>query len=271
MSNCGCNKINNVKVQPMQIKELQNDIDLLVANRMMAIDEAAYSNAKVQQAMDHLKLAVNMLYDTKQYDDVMYMIMKAKKKIGNLELKPQTVGAYLFGCTMDNYGDVKDNSYSALCSGSVPTKPKMSCNNFIFYHNGDVLKQLATPSNKAKKSDVLMYVEPNFKGLTQFQHDQVAQAISGYTIGNILVYTTKNNKHTLINTLNSLSQVPIVSMTGPTGMIGTSIMMGSSGGTGGVSRGLYVSTSTLFWLVVLIVLIILIIAGLGWWKSNNRD
>lgn len=268
MSKCGC-KVNNVKIEQTQLKDLQKDIDLLVTNRNMQLDEVAYTNPKVQKALDNVKLAVNMLYDTKQYDTILYMIDKSKKKLPNLDIKPQTVGAYLFGCTFDNYGDVKDKGSSALCNGSITNKEMLKCNNFIFYHNGNTLKQLSYPNNKNKQLNVLLYVEKDFQGLTPFQLDTVKQATDGYKINSVMVYETVNNKHKLVNTYTDLNSLPTVSV-GPTGVIMPVLPSLFASSTGASSRGLYISTSSLFWLAILIIVIILLIVGYGWWKNYGK-
>lgn len=270
-SKCGCNKVNNVKVEPVKFTDLQNDINLLVANRMMVLDEVQYGDKKVQKALDNVKLAVNMLYDTPQYENISYMISKAKKKLSNLDIKPQTVGAYLFGCNLDNYGDVKSSQNSGLCAGgSVPNKVKLNSNHYIFYHNGDVLKLLSSPGSNAKKPDVLLYVEPQFKGLTQLQLETIKKEVGSNKINSVLVYHTVGSKHQLVETYSDLSKIPIVSG-GPTGVLGELSGPGGHTGSTGTSRGLYVSTSVFVWAVILIVVIIVLLAALGWWSSNRNN
>lgn len=262
-------KINNVRFEELDMKNLQGILDVLVANRNTSIDELDYKNKKVKECFDKFKMFSTTLYDTDQYNQLWKYVGSYKKKLSNLDLKPNTVGSYLFGCMLKDYGDVKDKSQSVLCVNSMKCKGEFNYKDFIFYidKNGEV-KELLVPNNKYKKIDVLIFTEKNFPGFTQANINHIVNSTNDYQVQKVCVFETENNKHILINCVDKINLLPVV--VGPTGANLISGVPSSMTGSTGSTRGLYVSTSALFWLAIIIILIVFLIIGFGWWKSYGN-
>jgi len=252
-------KINNIKIEEFDLKKLQHNLDILIANRNIQLNELDYKNKEVKRAFNRFKMCVDAVYDSKYFNQVWKLVDNSRKRLSNLTVEPNTIGAYLFGCMLNDYGDVKDKSQSVLCINSISNNRTYNYKNFIYYLNGnDELTSLLTPNKKSKSVDVLIYVDENFN-IRKIDSD-----LKDFGIKSFFLYKTRRNKHVLINEFSSLNELPT---TGPSGCVINN--GGVSTGATGSTRGLdiSISTSTLFWLAVIIILIVLIVIGIGWWKS----
>lgn len=117
----------------------------------------------------------------------------------NIEIN--TVGAYLWGCSQNFYGDVHKNC-SPLCIGSFPhDNTYETCQYSTWtYMGGNLINKFNVLSPKA-----YIYVDSNWESFTNSDIEKLKQ--SGIYYASVL--KTKNSQHKVFLSMTSLDNLPI--------------------------------------------------------------
>lgn len=119
---------------------------------------------------DHklLSYVVSYLYHDDQYKLIIEAITRHDKPS---ILIPGTLGAYLFGCLLPDYGDT-DRECSPLCIGSVPYPPsagcKDGCDKQVWVLRRYRNKTIYTKVNESSNKTGVIYVDDKFDGFSSF-------------------------------------------------------------------------------------------------------
>jgi hypothetical protein len=248
-------KGNKHEIVDVPVSELEKSIDLLAKNPNVQI-QSLNKNDPLYKAFETVKLSVSLLYDTKQFVIIQDILSKYKSPS---QISPGTIGAFLFGCQQDNYGDLKERFCSILCIGSIPpskTKyPMMCCSSQIWSHDNTKLVKVSDAKNGTTKA--IIYPDFPFLGFTQKELNELKT--SG--IKKVTLMDTTNNKHVITLDSVDVDKLPKKDSNGPVG-----INMGQ--GTGS-ARDVIITSGSLIWIVLLIIAIIALIAWL--WIKSSKD
>jgi hypothetical protein len=270
---------NNISFDDFDPKNLQQDIDTLVANRNTPLSDLE-KNPKLKNIYHSFKSSSDMLFNTDCYPQIWKMVENSKKRIGKCDVQPETVGSFLFGCGLDNYGDVKSKDDSPFCVNSMKKNNRFDFKNFIFVKTDDELKLFSRPDNKKdKKVKVLVFFKNDSKTLDANDVNEIRRLTDNWKVNKVLFYDLSTHK--LINKFNSVDKIPIIVFNPDQNEVTKNENINSKSlfrrnpnnnnrsaprqipNNKKSSRGITISTGALIWLVIIIVVIVLIIGGIG--------
>lgn len=157
---------------------------------------------------------VSVLYDTTEFKDLVApYLTKRYAEIGTPALIPGTIGSYMFGCYLDDYGmDGQLSKFcTPVCAASIrqpnPTGGSMRCSEKVIWTDGGetpifvLIEDDPSQSNRGKVFIPWIGSEANFHGLTQGAVDE----IQSMGVDRIEIYgQLYNNKYIML-----LKETPI--------------------------------------------------------------
>lgn len=286
---------NNISFDDFDPKNLQQDIDTLVANRNTYLKDLD-KNAKLKNVYHSFRSSCDMLFPTDCYPQIWKMVDNSKRRIGKLDIQPETIGSYLFGCNLENYGDVKNKEDSPFCVNSVKKNNKFDFKNFIFVKSDEGLKLFSKPEDLDREGDrkkpsrrkvkvLVFFSVNNDKLLNADDVDKIRRTTEGYNVDKVLFYDLSTHK--LVDKFSSIDKIPIIVFNGEqrndqekkkigtdnnnrkTRQITNNNNNNKTNQNKKSSRGITISTGALIWLVIIIVIIILVIGGIGAMQKNR--
>lgn len=247
--------------------ELESSIEILASNHWQVIDDL-HPEHEVSKAYQIVRLAVTVLSGTEQYDFINSSISKQYRPS---EIVSGTVGAFLFGCFQETYGDVS-KACSPLCmTGIHPKGRRSSCEHQIWVQH--------TPTGVSKfiqiKSDdydiqdsgkAIVFVTENFTEFTTEEIDAFRK--SGVVLAQVM--TTKNSKHHQIIRMTPLEKLPIIGQSMPSlnndSNNDNTVPKESGNSSDSLYKMVTTTPKTVFLIVVVIIVVLLIFA----WVLNSR-
>ena len=131
---------------PVELGDLRNNIELLVSHDSVELDNLVHT-PNVQKAVESIKLAVALLYDTPNYHVITNMISQYPMPSN---MKPNTVASFLFGCSLSS-GSMNNKMCTPFCANGIPDKRHNNhqcCPYQVWYLNGNKLVPLKPTENK---------------------------------------------------------------------------------------------------------------------------
>ena len=161
-------------------------------------------NVDLEKSHKLLSYAVNHLLRTEQYSIIIDAI---KDHECPSILIPGTLGAYIFGCLLPDYGD-GNQQCSPLCIGSVPSGTMSSgkCGEQVWVIrrlHGDVY---FTKVNHSRSNTGIIYVDDEFSG---FQSQDIQRFINA-KLKTATVMTTTDNGHYTVIPRTSIHKLPMI-------------------------------------------------------------
>lgn len=155
-----------------------------------------------------IKLSYNIVLDylLKSKDDK--KIRKyIKKIISNLyqptEIIPNTIGSFIFGCNMNDYGDI-DKFCSILCLDSWKCTHKIKCNQNVIVQVTSQGEDRFIFKNETDSEKCFVYIKDKFNGF----YDHELEKLYNHKIKYVQIMTTEKSKHFKINEFVLLSSIP---------------------------------------------------------------
>jgi hypothetical protein len=162
---------------------------------------------------------VSVLYDTVEFKDLVApYISKRYTEIGEPALIPGTIGSYIFGCYLSDYGmDGQLSKFcTPVCAASIrqpnPSQTNMRCSEKVIWTDGGetpvfvLIEDDPSQSNRGKVFIPWIGSEALFHGLTQGAIDEI-QAMG---VDRIEIYgQLYNNKYVMLLKETLLGDIPI--------------------------------------------------------------
>lgn len=154
----------NDPIVKLELSDLSKAVQELAKNSDVKIKDIKPSSP-LYQSLEMVRLISSLLYDTNHYSLVIDVIkQQPKPKV----IIPGTIGGFLFGCFLDNYGDVNNHLCSSLCVDAIPPKEQDKINfcPYQIWIQQDNMFVLLNPSNGQSNQMAYIYVNPDFNGFT---------------------------------------------------------------------------------------------------------
>lgn len=162
---------------------------------------------------------VSVLYDTTEFKDVVApYLTKRYNEIGTPALIPGTIGSYMFGCYLGDYGmDGQLSKFcTPVCAASIrqpnPNGSSMRCSEKVIWTDGGetpvfvLIEDDPSQSNRGKVFIPWIGTEASFQGLTQGAIDE----IQSMGVDRIEIYgQLYNNKYIMLLKETQITDVPI--------------------------------------------------------------
>ena len=180
--------------------KLTDYLNILANNHLVLVNELEKSD-KLFEYYIWVKETVNKLYNTEKYSIVVDIINKLYRPS---ILYPGTIGAFIWGCFSNYYGNVNQNC-SSLCLNGIPShfnEEIKKCQYQIWrYFQGKLRRETETNNNRA-----YIYVDSNWNGFTK---DEILLLQNNDVIF-VTILTTENSKHYIKIPMSSLINIPII-------------------------------------------------------------
>lgn len=174
---------------------------------------------EVGNILRSLNSQVSVLYDTVEFKDIVASyITKRYEEIGSPALIPGTIGSYLFGCYLNDYGmDGKLSKFcTPVCAASIrqpnPEGTFMRCSEKVIWTDGGetpvfvLIEDDPSQSNRGKVFIPWIGSETSFHGLTQGAVDE----IQSMGVDIVEIYgQLYNNKYIMLLKETPIPEVPI--------------------------------------------------------------
>lgn len=197
-------KPKNHEIIQVELSDLDQAITLLAQNPGLEIDSLP-KDGDLYKAYDKVKLSVTLLYDVDQYPAILDLI---KKHPVPANMKPGTLAAFVFGCHLGGYGDMKEKFCSPMCIQNIPPSKKkepIKCCSYQVW-TWDAAKGLRKHVEVSHPKSIIAYVfvDGAFYGfgpadVAKFKHEGVAK---------VKVYETQQNQHKLLVDLSEVDRLP---------------------------------------------------------------
>jgi hypothetical protein len=203
------------------IRNLTSNRDL-VMTRLATLNGSGLKTASIMEVAGmyrSLVAQVAVLYDTDDFQSMVApYIEKRFKEIGSPSLTPGTVGSYIFGCYLSDYGIDSLNKFcTPICAASirVPNRERinMRCTEKVIWTDGGDTPVFILidedPDNAHNGKVFIPWVgdATSFIGLTQGAIDE----IRSLGVENIEIYGQLfNNKYLQLQTRKNLSEIQVV-------------------------------------------------------------
>lgn len=163
---------------------------------------------------------VSVLYDTTEFNELVApYLSKRYNEIGTPALIPGTIGSYLFGCYLSDYGLEGQLSKfcTPVCAASIrqpnPSGTSMRCSEKVIWTDGGetpvfiLIEDDPSQSNRGKVFIPWIGIETSFQGLTRGAIDEI-QAMG---VDKIEIYgQLYNNKYVKLMSETLIDDIPIV-------------------------------------------------------------
>jgi hypothetical protein len=203
------------------IRNLSSNRDLL-STRISLLNGEGLKTASIMEIAGLYRSLVSqvaVMYDTDDFQNIVApFIEKRFIELGSPSLTPGTIGSYIFGCYLSDYGmESLDKFCTPICAASirVPNRNRvvMRCTEKVIWTDGGDTPIFILidedPNNSTRGKVFIPWVgAPNtFKGLTQGAVDE----IQSFGVDTIEIYGHLfNNKYVTLMPLKELKSVPIV-------------------------------------------------------------
>ncbi len=179
------------------LDEIQNYISILGNNHNILIKDIKFDNI-IHNAYINIKEWVDKLYNTNNY----FLITETiDNQYRPSQLKPGSIGAFLWGCSGNYYGDVS-KSCSNLCLNGIPFNQMEVCQYQIWKYNNNILIK----ENNVQNDIAYIYVNDDWKGIDE----QNYILLKTNNVKYILIVTTNNSRHYVKNKIQELDQMNII-------------------------------------------------------------
>jgi hypothetical protein len=191
----------------INIDDIDRSVEILSSNHQQSIKdlESGKADPEVGKAYQVVRLAVTMLIGTDDYHTLTSIISSQYRPS---KIIPGTIGAFLFGCFQETYGDVT-KSCSPLCiSGINPKGHHTPCEHQIWVQKSSSgsSKYLQIKSESTDSNRAIVYVSSAFIGFTK----EEIKVFRKFGVDLVQVMTTKDSKHHQIVRMTPLNRLPIV-------------------------------------------------------------
>lgn len=203
------------------IRNLTSNKDLLTT-RLTLLNGEGLKTASIMEVAGMYRSLVSqiaVLYDTDDFQNIIApYIQKRFVEIGSPSLTPGTIGSYIFGCYLSDYGVDSLNKFcTPICAASIRipnrTRFNMRCTEKVIWTDGGdtpifiLIDEDPTNSQNGKVFVPWVGDASTFTGLTQGAIDE----IRSFDILNIEVYGQLfNNKYIQLMSLRPLTEVTVV-------------------------------------------------------------
>jgi len=249
------------------VDDLEKAIEVLSSNHWQILDKL-HPEHEVAKAYQMVKLAVTMLTDTEQYQIINLLISQQYRPT---DIIPGTVGAFLFGCSQETYGDI-NRVCSPLCVTGIYPKGEFApqCEHQVWIqHNQSGVIRFGRLRSSSDAHKAFIYVTDNFTGFTndEIEHFNKSNVVTAQ------VLTTKKSKHWTLIKMAPLNEMPIEGVMRPIsgnlfGLDSEELQPFRSEGTetlyGSISSGAVI-------IVITIIVLVLGLLALAWvWFGSRR-
>ena len=239
----------------LDLTDLDAAIEILAQNSDVLIDQIPKDDP-VYLAFEKAKLFVSLFYGRPEYPQILERIAKyGKPKV----ITPGSAGAFLFGCSQDNYGDIDNKFCSPLCTQSIyPGGPdQLSC---CPYQIWTWSPESFTKINESTSDQAYIYISDIEDTKNIKFPPELINVLNMNNVKSVQVFATKDSKHILIvpsTPLSNLAQhngapLPCANC-GPTGRVQPTKIAATS------------SSSNSTFTNILIALIVIALIVLGIW------
>lgn len=182
--------------------DIKNNIKLLSNYSNVSISNI--TDKKVIHAYEFIKDLVPILHNYNKYD---YLNSYIREQYRPAIINPGTIGAFLFGCFQENYGDTNQEC-SPLCLNNIENNKikKPQCDIPIYTQTNSNNKIRFSLINNNKSKHAYVFVESDFIGFT-FEEIQLFERNK---ISTIEVFKTINSKHHRILKITKIQELPIM-------------------------------------------------------------
>lgn len=174
---------------------------------------------EVGNMLRSLNSQVSVLYDTTEFKDIVApYIARRYEEIGSPALIPGTIGSYLFGCYLGDYGmDGQLSKFcTPVCAASIrqpnPNDIFMRCSEKVIWTDGGetpvfvLIEDDPSQSNRGKVFIPWIGTDSSFKGLTQGAIDE----IQSMGVDRIEIYgQLYNNKYVMLYKESPIEDIPV--------------------------------------------------------------
>jgi hypothetical protein len=203
------------------IRNLSSNKDLL-NTRLNVLNNEGLKTASIMEIAGMYRSLVSqvaVLYDTDEFQTIIApFIEKRFVELGSPSLIPGTIGSYIFGCYLSDYGLESLNKFcTPICAASirVPNRNKISmrCTEKVIWTDGGdtpifILIE-EDPNNSTHGKVFIPWVGPptTFKGLTQGAIDE----IRSMNVNTVEIYGQLfNNKYMSLLLKRDIGDIPVV-------------------------------------------------------------
>lgn len=214
--------------EPGLTDRLMDTIRNLTANRELLNTRISVLNGEGMKTASILEVAgmfrslttqVAVMYETEEFQNVIApFIEKRFEEIGKPSLIPGTIGSYIFGCYLSDYGLSSLNKFcTPICAASIrvpnPGSVSMRCTEKVIWTDGGetpifiLLEEDPVNSMNGKVFIPWVGEASEFKGLTQGALDE----ISSFGIENVEIFGQLfNNQYIQLLAFQPIRDIPIV-------------------------------------------------------------
>ena len=174
----------------LDLTDLDAAIEILAQNSDVLIDQIPKDDP-VYLAFEKAKLFVSLFYGRPEYPQILERIAKYGKP--NV-ITPGSAGAFLFGCSQDNYGDVDNKFCSPLCTQSIypGSTDQLSCCPYqIWLWNPEAFTKI----NDSNSDQAYIYIS-DVDDTTNIKFPpELINVLNMNNVKSVQVFVTKDSKH----------------------------------------------------------------------------
>ena len=185
----------------LEITDLDAAIDLLAKNPDVILDQIPKDDP-IFLAFEKIKLFISIFFGRPEYPQILDRIGKQSRPS---TINPGSAGAFLFGCSQDNYGDIDNKFCSPLCAQSVLPKEATCCPYQIWIWSDQQFEKI----NESQSPHAYVFITHNLER-PQFTTEMI-NLLKLYNINSVHLLTTLNSKHLTLLPLTPIDQLPLTS------------------------------------------------------------
>lgn len=199
-------KRKNTGCVQLDLADLEASLNILNANLDTTIDQLQDKTSPVYVAYENVKLFISMFYGRDEYSKITEILNTYSKP---KTIKPNSIGAFLFGCLQSTYGDISNKYCSPLCLQSVfPDVTFVCCPYQVWILNETSFEQISdTMTDKA-------YIFSSLSKTLQFTPEQI-NLLKEKGIHNVHVLETRDTLHKTLIPLTHIDNLPQVKLETP--------------------------------------------------------
>ena len=197
----------------------------------------------VYTAYENVKLFVSMFYGREEYPKIMEIMNTFAKPN---KIVPDTIGAFLFGCSQTSYGDIPNKFCSPLCLHAVLPNEPTGSSGFCPYQVWTMDSTSLEPISQNSSDSAYIFVSGD--AAPKFTPKQIT-LLRSLGLKQAQVLRTQDSKHVTVIPLSELENLPIIT---PADSIKPAILQANNTSTVNSSR-------------LLAIIIILLLIALAVW------
>ena len=234
----------------VDLADLEASLDLLAKN-IDTIPDRVPKSDPVYIAYENVKLFISMFYGRSEYPQIIELMNKYKKPN---TLTPNTIGSFLFGCSQENYGDIKNPLCSPLClQGILPNDDSSFCPYQVWLLTDTTFEPIT--ENSSDKA-YIFYNQTSSTQIPKFTQQQI-NLLHQRNVKLAQVLKTQNGIHTTVIPISELENLPVqpaqITNTGPANSTNPNIVIKQ------VTNGAAVNASRFITILIFLILIIVAI------------